>query len=174
MNILATMMIASVALAPAPSAVPDLVAPPNVGHTLANTPCCQEELARARELHESGNWAEAHRQYLEVARMQSEAGEFAGDALWEAAQISYVQARYRRAARELDRIAEEARDFGQPSMRARALFEAAVIYHRYLDGRDGDAKERLAQLDRILPSPDLSEEVREFLVRRMHTGGTPS
>lgn len=174
MNILTTMLIAAAGLLSAPITAPE--------HTLTqvSTPpameaaCCQEELAQARELHETGQWKEARRAYLKVADLQDRAGEFAGEALWEAAQLSYSQGRYLRAAQELDRLAEIAADFGRPSLQARALFEAAVLYHHYVDGRDSLAHERIVQLERILPSPDVSEEVKELVEGRIRSTGTVS
>jgi tetratricopeptide (TPR) repeat protein len=174
MNAFATMLIAVVGLGSAPSPSPDLLAPTLSTTVSVDGSCCEKELTRARELHETGQWKEAHRAYREVARRQAAEGEYAGDTLWEAAQLSYSQGRYLRAARELDRVAEIAAEFGRPSMQARALFEAAVLYHRYVDGRDGVAHDRLVQLERILPSPDVSDEVREMVEGRTLGSGIVS
>jgi tetratricopeptide (TPR) repeat protein len=174
MNIFTTMLIGAAGLLSAPITAPEHALSQVSTPPVMEAPCCQEELVRARELHETGQWKEAHRAYLKVAELQGGAGEFAGEALWEAAQLSAGQGRYLRAAQELDRVVKVAADFGRPSLQARALFEAAVLYHRYVGGRDHLAHERLVQLERILSSPDVSEEVKELVEGRIRSTGTVS
>jgi hypothetical protein len=134
--------------------------------------CCEAELAQAHELHAAGETRAAHRMYHTVARRQSAAGEFPGDALWQAAEISHGLGNHARAARELDQVAAAAREFGRPNLEVRALLFAGYFHH--LARQHDLARARIARVDRLLPSPDVSDATRAMVAARLTTEGNPS
>jgi len=140
------------------------VLPPSVDST-----CWEADMAEAFELLLAGETRAAHRKYHAVARSQLAAGEFPGEALWQAAEISYSEGRLARAAQELDEVARHAREFGRLNLEVRALFEAAHLHHE--SRRNDLALARLARVDRLLTSPEVSDEVRVMVARRLATEG---
>lgn len=133
------------------------------------SPCWEAEMAKAFELLVAGEIRAAHRKYHAVARSQLAAGEFPGEALWQAAEISHSEGKLARAAQELDEVARHASEFGRLSMEVRALFEAANLHHG--SRRSDLALARLARVERLLTSPDVSEEVRVMVARRLTAEG---
>jgi hypothetical protein len=129
--------------------------------------CCEAELDRAHELRTAGETRAAYRMYHAVARQQRAAGEFPGDALWQAAEISYALGNHARAARELDQVAAAAREFGRPNLEVRALLLAGHFHH--LARQHDLARARIARVDRLLLSPELSDETRAWVTRRLET-----
>jgi len=137
--------------------------PPSVA-----SPCCEADMAEAFHLRLAGEDRAAHRKYHAVAKAQVAAGEFPGEALWQAAEVSHSQGRMARAARELDEVARQAREFGRPNLEVRALFEATYLHHQ--SGRNDLAQARLARVERLITSPEVSDEVRVMVATRLTTG----
>jgi hypothetical protein len=131
------------------------------------SPCCEAEMAEAYELRLAGELRAAHRKYHAVAKSQLAAGEFPGEALWEAAEVSYAEQKLARAARELDEVAIHASDFGRVNLEVRALFEAAILHH--WSRRDDLALARLDRVERLLTSPEVSDDVRDMVAMRFTT-----
>lgn len=130
-------------------------------------PCWEADMAEAFELRHAGEIKAAHRKYHAVARSQLAAGEFPGDALWQAAVISFSEEKFARAARELDQLAGHAREYGRLNLEVRALFEAGILHH--WSRRNDLALARMTRVERLLASPDVSEEVRAMVSRRLIT-----
>jgi len=131
------------------------------------SPCCEAEMAEAFELRLAGEFGAAHKRYHAVARSQLAVGEFPGEALWEAAEISYGEQKLARAARELDEVAKHAREFGRVNLEVRALFEAAILHH--WSRRDDLALARLDRVERLLTSPEVSDDIRDMVAMRFTT-----
>lgn len=127
--------------------------------------CCLAEMDRAHALLEAGKSEAAHRLYHAIARNQVAAGEFPGEALWQAAEISHARGRYLRAARELDQVAGHAADAGRPSFQVRALLAAATFYHEA--NRTELARARLARVTQLVTSPDVSQDTRAWVQARL-------
>lgn len=137
--------------------------PPSVA-----SPCWEADMAEAFALRLAGELRAAHRKYHAVARAQLAAGEFPGEALWQAAEISFQDEKLARAAQELDEVARHAREFGRLNLEVRALFEAANFHHS--SRRTDLALDRLARVERLLTSPEVSNEVRAMVARRLTAG----
>jgi tetratricopeptide (TPR) repeat protein len=127
--------------------------------------CCTAEMAKAETLQEVGRNRAAHRQYIRVARAQAAAGEFSGDALWNAAAVSLHLGNRRRAAQELDTAARVAAEFGRTNLQVRANLEAAFLYHEL--GRGDLALARIARVDALVTAPEVSDEIRSLVDRRI-------
>lgn len=125
----------------------------------------EARLAEARRLFVEHRLGEARRTYAAVAEAQEGMGQLPEEALWQLAAVFHAERRPRRAAAALSRLAEAAELHGDPVVQARALLEAAVLFHRA-----GDAAPALAcirRLDPLLSSPYLPDEVRDDVRRRI-------
>jgi hypothetical protein len=96
--------------------------------------------------------------YHAVARRQRAACEFPGDALWQAAEISYALGNHARAAGELDQVAEAAKEFGRPNLEVRALLLAGHFHH--LARQHDLARARIVVADRHRATRVLQCELR--------------
>jgi tetratricopeptide (TPR) repeat protein len=127
--------------------------------------CCQVEMARAEALHEAGQFRAARRAYLRIARTQAAAGEFSGDALWNAAAVSHHLRHRRRAAQELDAAARIAAEFGRTNLEVRATLEAVFAYNEL--GRSDLALARAERVQTLVAAPEVSSETRDLVERRI-------
>jgi tetratricopeptide (TPR) repeat protein len=140
-------------------------APVAIGAAAANPAELTEISNRAYALLEQGRFREARREYTALANRQREQKLFAGEALWHIAAISHNQGNIRHAAATLDRLAEEAQAHGQPEYQAKALLEAAILYHRLRQPER--ALERVARLKPLSSSPHLSADLRDQIQTRI-------
>jgi tetratricopeptide (TPR) repeat protein len=127
--------------------------------------CCQGEIARAEALHEAGQFRAARQAYVRIARTQAAAGEFSGEALWNAAAISLHLGHDRRAARELDAAARNAAEFGRTNLQVRATLEAVFLYHKL--GQGEIALARAERVNTLVDAPEVSSEIRDMVERRI-------
>ena len=121
-------------------------------------------LNRAQSLHGRMRFAHARREYISAAKKLEAAGAMPCEALWQAAEMYHAEGNMRGAARTLDLVAEKAAAFGHPSMQAKALLEAAILYEQ--SGAAWQASTRLTRLDAVLTSPHVPDSVRSEIAKR--------
>ena len=121
-------------------------------------------LDRAESLHGRMRFADARREYLAAAKKLEAAGAMPCEALWQAAEMYHAEGNVRGAARTLDLVAEKAAVFGHPSMQAKALLEAAILYEQ--SGAAWQASTRLTRLDAVLTSPFVTDSLRSEIAAR--------
>jgi hypothetical protein len=121
-------------------------------------------LNRAQSLHGRMRFADARREYLAAAKKLEAAGAMPCRALWQAAEMYYVEGNTRAAATTLDLVAEKAAAFGHPTMQAKALLEAAILYEQ--SGAASQATTRLTRLDAVLTSPFVPDSLRSEITAR--------
>lgn len=121
-------------------------------------------LNRAQSLHERMRFADARREYLAAAKKLEASGAMPCQALWQAAEMYYAEGNVRAAASTLDMVAEKAAVFGHPTMQAKALLEAAILYEQ--SGGSSQAVSRLQRLDAVLTSPFVPDSVRTGIAAR--------
>jgi len=170
----ATRIFASVALAAlvtSPSsahAAPALRAVSNAtpGTIIADSSHVSAVLSTADALAASGRVSEAIRSLRTLVAEQHKSGEYAGGTLRRLADLQYGAGDAFQAAHTLDQLADEAGIFGDPTMKLRALFDAALVYQELkLFDR---VPERTRQIATLLKSPMISETVRSDIAARMH------
>ncbi|MFI5311314.1 MAG: hypothetical protein ACHQQ3_08790 [Gemmatimonadales bacterium] len=125
-------------------------------------------LVAANALLADGRLREAMRAFHSVAVEQREAGDYPGEALRRLANLQYAAGQDFAAANTLDELANAAQEFGDPSTRLRALFDAAVVYQR-LKMKDR-LPERVRQITQLLKSPAIDETLRAEISARMVRG----
>jgi hypothetical protein len=122
-------------------------------------------LARGFELSTSGNYAAAGTEFARAARLQRANAEVPFEALWMRAQMYNVRGFPAQAASALSQLAGAAAAAGNPALEARALLEAAVLYqHAHMPEQ---MHRRLAELDRILASGRLDQELQRAIEGRI-------
>jgi predicted negative regulator of RcsB-dependent stress response len=170
----ATRIFASVALAAlvtSPSsahAAPALRTMPDAtpGTIVADSSHVSAVLSSADALAASGRVSEAIRSLKTLAAEQHKTGEYAGITLRRLADLQYGVGDAFQAANTLDQLADEAGAFGDPTVRLRALFEAALVYQELkLYDR---VPERTRQITTLLKSPMIDERIRSDIAARIH------
>jgi hypothetical protein len=121
-------------------------------------------LGRAQALHGRMRFADARREYVAAAKKLEASGAMPCHALWQAAEMYHAEGNVRGAASMLDLVAEKAATFGHPSMQAKALLEAAILYEQ--SGAESQAITRLTRLDAVLTSPFVPDSVRSEIAAR--------
>lgn len=122
-------------------------------------------LTSADALAESGRLNDAMHSLRTLVSAQREAGEYAGGALRRLADLQYGTGDAFQAANTLDQLADEADAFGDPTMRLRALFDAALVYQELkLYDRVPD---RTRQVATLLKSPVIDQKLRANIAARM-------
>jgi hypothetical protein len=171
----ATRIFASVAMAA-------LVTPPSSAHAapaframsdatpgtvVADSSHVSAVLSSADALAASGRVSDAIRALKTLAAEQHKSGEYAGSTLRRLADLQYGAGDAYQAAHTLDQLADDAGTFGDPTMRLRALFDAALVYQELkLYDR---VPERTRQIATLLKSPMIDERVRSDIAARMHS-----
>jgi hypothetical protein len=121
-------------------------------------------LTRAQSLHGRMRFADARREYVAAAKKLEAAGAMPCHALWQAAEMYYAEGNTRAAATMLDLVAEKAAIFGHPTMQAKALLEAAILFEEA--GAKSQAATRLTRLDAVLTSPFMPDSLRSQIAAR--------
>jgi hypothetical protein len=121
-------------------------------------------LNRAQSLHGRMRFASARREYMAAAKQLESSGMMPCEALWQAAEMYYAEGNVRAAAGTLDLVAAKAAAFGHPTMQAKALLEAAILYEQ--SGAASQAVTRLTRLDAVLTSPFVPDSVRSQIAAR--------
>ncbi len=170
----ATRIFASVALAALVTAPSVANAAPAVramidatpGTIAADSSHVSAVLSSADALAASGRVSEAIRSLKTLAAEQHKSGEYAGSTLRRLADLQYGAGEAYQAAHTLDQLADEAATFGDPTVRLRALFDAALVYQELkLYDR---VPERTRQIATLLKSPMIDERVRSDIAARIH------
>jgi hypothetical protein len=164
------LLIASATLAAPALALQSLAARSPARAELAGPPApdsaaVQAALERADEAAIEGRSKEARKLLRALVDEQRNADQFAGEAMWRLA-LNYLYAddTYRAAA-TLDELADAADSYGAPAMELRASFEAAALWMKLR--RPELAVPRLEQAKKLLQSPVISEEDKQFVKSRM-------
>ena len=122
-------------------------------------------MARAERLEASGRQADARRAYRDAISAELEAGDYPAEAMWRLANAYFADDNEVAAARELDRLAEAAQNFGDPATELRARFEAAVLYARHEN--PAAAAAHLQRVRTLLKSPVIDERTRRSIASRI-------
>jgi hypothetical protein len=150
------------ALALALAVTPATAQAPSEVATEASAPTTP--LQQMREAVSAGDLVGARRVATAIVR-QDRADAATAEALWLLAQLDNASGRRLRAAALLDRAAEKAEAYGDPSLQARSLLESATIYANH--NEFSVAAERLARLRPLLQSPNMTSELREEIRSRL-------
>lgn len=119
----------------------------------------QSHIEMGDELISQRKYGKARKEYKKAIEVVRSEGEFPSAALYRVAAAYYFEGRYKGAARQLDKIAEEASDNGDIVTHAWALADAAWVLGQA--GARIDVDRRLEKLRKLLRSPYLPDEVRE-------------
>jgi hypothetical protein len=120
---------------------------------------------KARALFEAGHNAEARRELMAAASLLRESGVLPSVELITVATIALVEERPLLAAAAMDDLAANAEAFDQPDVEAQALLESATQYAAA--DRSDVARERIALLRTLLPSPQIPDSFRAELESRL-------
>ncbi len=119
----------------------------------------QAHINKGDELISDRRFGAARREYEAAAELIRDDGEFPSEALYRVAATYYFEGSYKTAAKELDEIAAEAASYGDLVTEVWALADAAWIFGQV--GAKIDMERRLEQLQLLLGSPYLPDEVRD-------------
>lgn len=119
----------------------------------------QSHIEMGDELISQRKYGKARKEYKKAIEVVRSEGEFPSAALYRVAAAYYFEGQYKGAARQLDKIAEEASDNGDIVTHAWALADAAWVLGQA--GARIDVDRRLEKLQKLLRSPYLPDEVRE-------------
>jgi hypothetical protein len=122
-------------------------------------------LFRAWDLLVENQRKEAGRELERAVRARQDAGQYAGEELWQLAAFQYEEGQIRRAARTLDALAIEAQHNGDLDRQATALMEAIFLY---VDLRETDAaRTRLERIRPLIESPYMPVETSQAVRQRL-------
>ena len=128
--------------------------------------------ARARTLLTSAerSWktydlARARREYTSAVELMRAHDVYAGPALVSLAHVTYATDSHTRAAKVLVEAAREAAKYGDLALQARSLFEASVLLGQH--GEVDHAAELLTEVQRLMTSPYLPDDVKQEITRRI-------
>ncbi len=128
----------------------------------------REQLDRAHQLRVESRFSQARRAYNDIIKLQQSHNILPGEAMWGLAELYYSRKDLRNAAATLDQLADEAQQYGDPVLQARALVEAAIFYQQL-----GDQEKALTRFERLKPllsSPFLPEATRTKIEARISRG----
>lgn len=123
------------------------------------------QLDNAHRLCEQGRFKEGRRAYAAIARLQRANNVLPDEALWNLANLYHGSGNLQRSAQVMDELAQAAELHGNPVVQAKALVEAAILYHTL--GQRQEAAMRIERLQPLLSSPYLSNEVRTEIQSRI-------
>jgi tetratricopeptide (TPR) repeat protein len=123
-------------------------------------------LTRAWDLMIENRRREAGRELERAVQARQDAGQYAGEELWQLAAYQFQEGRIRGAVRTLDRMANEAQRVGDLDRQARALTEAVTL-HAQLGNRE-IAAARLDRVRALLGSPYLPVATADHVRERLH------
>lgn len=123
------------------------------------SPDVKAQIERGDLLFEEGKRIAARKAYQKAIEIAREEGELPEEAVRRLANAYYFDGQFRRAAKALDRLAEEAALHGDLPVQAWALADAAWLYGRA--GDEASVKTRLEAVERLLASPYMPEAVRD-------------
>jgi hypothetical protein len=124
-----------------------------------------EAMARADKAWQDGRGRDARRIYQELIAEQAAADEFAGPAMWRLALNYLYHDEPRRAAQQLDELAQAATRYGDPSLRLRATFESAVLWKQLKEPQR--SMERIQSAMALLQSPAIPVEEKDAIRQRI-------
>jgi tetratricopeptide (TPR) repeat protein len=164
---LAILTAAGLGLGAAPAAAQDLEAAAVTHASPKGT--AQERILhhgdRALYLQTVGDFAAAGREYTRMANLQRAENQLPARALWMRAEMYRAQGFDEQAADALYRLARESAAFGDSSLQAEALLQAAILYQT--TRQPAKVQLCLEQLNRTLASTKLTLEQRRSIVQRM-------
>jgi tetratricopeptide (TPR) repeat protein len=112
-----------------------------------------------------GDFTAAGREYTRMANLQRQEDQLPARALWMRAEMYRAQGFDEQAADVLHRLARESAAFGDTSLQAEALLQAAILYQT--THQPEKVQLCLEQLNQTLASPRLTLEQRRSIVQRM-------
>jgi hypothetical protein len=121
--------------------------------------------ARGDGFAQSGQFAEARREYRAASQLQLRMRELPTTAMWQIANAHYAEGSSARAAKTLDELAAMAAVHGEPNVQARALLEAAFLYRA--SGNLQRPLEIKKQLREMAEREALEPELKSAIQRRM-------
>ena len=127
------------------------------------SPEVKAQIERGDLLFEEGRRIAARRAYQKAAEIAREEGALPEPAVRRLANAHYFDGQFRRAAKALDRLADEAALHGDLPVQAWALADAAWLYGRA--GDETSVKIRLEAVERLLASPYMPEAVRDRIAK---------
>ena len=122
-------------------------------------------LANAEKSWKTYDLARARRDYASAVELMRAHDVYAGPALVSLAHVTYATDSHTRAAKVLVEAAREAAKYGDLALQARSLFEASVLYGQSDDV--GAATQLLAEVQKLMTSPYLPEDVKQEITRRI-------
>ncbi len=128
------------------------------------SPDVAARIAKGDELASDQKFGAARREYGAAAEIAREEGVLPVEAVRRIANTFYFEGRFQSAARTLEGLAAEAASYGDIVVQAWALADAAWIHG--LDGARIDMERRVTELERLLRSPYLPDQVRRDVVAK--------
>jgi hypothetical protein len=127
----------------------------------------EARLARADSLAFAGDMSAAERVYRALIDDQTDAGQYAKDALWHLAMAYYLADDPLKTVRALDQLAAAADRFGDPETELVASYESARFYSALRN--DVVARDRVDRVRSLLQSPVIPASVKADYEQRMKT-----
>ena len=134
------------------------------------TAAVQARVSRGDKLTGVQRFAEAQREYRRAAEIARQQGHLPSFTLWHLAGAYYYQGDPRRAADVMQQLASEAAEWGDLSVEALALFNAAWLNGQ--GGRGQVAATQLVALTKLMRSPYMPSDVRDHLTGKLTFPGT--
>lgn len=122
-------------------------------------------LADAERFAAAGRTGDARRAARIAIGEQEADGESTARAYWLVATAYYADGDEVAAARSLDRAAQAAAEFADPTTELTATFEAVVLYARH--GMNDEARAGLVRVRRLLKSPAIADDLKASIERRI-------
>lgn len=129
------------------------------------TPAVRAHVLRGDSLTGLRRYGEAVVEYRRAVRIARAEGHLPSLTLWHLASAHFYGGDPRRAAQVLDELRTDAAGFGDLAVEAVALYNAAWLSGTA--GRGGDVGTKVAELEKLLRSPYMPEDVRTFLAARL-------
>lgn len=160
-------MASVLALAPGRSDSTNVVRHPRPAYrSTADSIRVANEIADADYLASSGLSAEAQRRYQEIIARQVADSGYAGQAMWQLANLLYGNVEEQAAAKQLDELAESALRFDDVNMELRARLEAATLYVQLHQATRSSA--HVKRIKALLESPRIDTALRTEVEQRLH------
>jgi len=132
------------------------------------TPAVRAFVTRGDSLTGLQRYTEAVVAYRHAAQVARAEGHLPSLTMWHLASAHFYGGDPRRAAQVLDELRIEAAGFGDLAVEAVALYNAAWLSGKA--GRGREAGSKVAQLEKLLRSPYMPDDVRTFVAGRLSTG----
>jgi tetratricopeptide (TPR) repeat protein len=142
------------------------VAAPASALSVTSDTDAQAHVERGDQLFQKGDYAAALVEYTAAAKLVRQEGEVPAKELRRIANTQYYDGRYQSAGHTLEKLAEEAAEYGDIVTEAWAIADAAWV--AAIAGDKIDADRRVARLERLLTSPYMpDDEVEKLRTNRL-------